>query len=462
MPVAELQERVEKELAENPVLEVEEGDATLPAQESETSTDASIDDKELVIDNDTDNKDDFERLMDLDREIPDHFDGQRPSANRIQEASSRAHDAISNIVARNETLQDHLVAQLGELELDEPTLRMCVRIISFLAPEEGGYLRASLEDLLPPNSDDQDREMAEHSLKIVQSLDPIGVGARNLKECLLIQIDDTDPYASEMRGLIENHLEDLRDNKIPLICKQTGFDIETIKAAVDQMRTLNPNPAGDFVEQTAPSVTPDVWIVQKDDGTYEVKIEESETPSLFISNYYRKRVANGEATAEEKEFIRKKVTAAQWLIESIEQRRSTLRRVTEAIVAHQTKFLDYGPEFLEPLKMQQIADIVKVHVTTVSRAVDDKWAETPRGIIPLKRFFVGGTVNDSGEEVAWDKIRVKLKELVDSEDKSKPYSDDELVNRLKAQGLKVARRTVTKYRMKMDIPSSRKRRVYTD
>src|SRR4029079_1506437 len=149
-----------------------------------------------------------------------------------------------------------------------------------------------------------------------------------------------------------------------------------------------------------------------------------------------------------------------WLIESIEQRYNTLRRVAQAIVDHQTEFLDHGPEAIVPLKMQQIADVVGVHVTTVARAVDDKWIQTPRGLFPLKRFFGGGTVTAEGDEVAWDIIRLKLKEIVDGEDKSNPLSDDALVEELAKTGYKLARRTVTKYRQAMDIPSSRERRAY--
>lgn len=149
------------------------------------------------------------------------------------------------------------------------------------------------------------------------------------------------------------------------------------------------------------------------------------------------------------------------MIDSIEQRRNTLTRVAQAIVEHQTRFLDEGPESIEPLKMQQIADKVGVHVTTVSRAVDDKWMQTPRGILPLKRFFVGGTQTDDGDDVAWDTIRIKLQELIDKEDKSDPYSDEKLVDELKKEGMHVARRTVTKYRKKMAIPSSRQRRDWT-
>jgi RNA polymerase sigma-54 factor len=256
-------------------------------------------------------------------------------------------------------------------------------------------------------------------------------------------------------------LEDLRDNRLPLIERTTGYSIETIQAVWDQLRKLNPKPAARFAEKFVPTVTPDVIVDQSDNGSYKVRLEDSRVPSLHISEYYRRRLISGEATPEEREFIKRKINSAQWLIDSIEQRRSTLTKVSQAIVEHQTRFLDEGPEFIEPLKMQQIADKVGVHVTTVSRAVDDKWIQTPRGIFPLKRFFVGGTKSADGEDVAWDIIRIKLQELVDKEDKQHPYSDDELVKQLKQQGLNVARRTVTKYRQKMDIPSSRQRRDWS-
>jgi RNA polymerase sigma-54 factor len=159
-----------------------------------------------------------------------------------------------------------------------------------------------------------------------------------------------------------------------------------------------------------------------------------------------------------REYIKRKINSAQWLIEAIEQRRSTLLKTAQAIVDHQTPFLIDGPEAIEPLKMQQIADRIGMHVTTVSRAVDDKWLQTPRGLHPLRRFFVGGTVSADGDEVAWDTVRIKLQEIIDSEPKDDPYSDDALVEELGKRGITVARRTVTKYRKAMRIPSSRQRR----
>jgi len=224
------------------------------------------------------------------------------------------------------------------------------------------------------------------------------------------------------------------------------------------MHHLNPKPGAAFMEAFVPSVRPDVYVEPDENGRYIVRLEDDSLPPLRISEYYRRRLGDASASAEEKDFIRKKINGAQWLIDAIQQRRSTLMKVTQHIVDYQRRFLDEGPEAIEPLKMQQIADQVGVHVTTVSRAVDDKWLQTPRGILPLRRFFVGGTRSEDGEDIAWDSIRLKLQEIIDKEDKEDPLSDDALVDSLKMHGLTVARRTITKYRKKMNIPSSRQRR----
>ena len=464
LPLQALQEKIEQELVENPVLELQERDPTLPDEpvEREDSKEKDIDDKPLVVDEAHNNTDDFERLLNLDRDVPEYFEeSTRRSVNRIEEDADRVHDVISNVADRPESLQEHLLHQLGELELAPGMLAMCERIISTLDPRDGGYFRASLRDLLPADAPPEQLKLAEEALALIQTLDPPGVAARDLRECLLNQLTEDMLFYEELHTLISNHLEDLRDNRLPLIQRTTGYSIELIQESWIELRKLNPKPASQFAEALVPTVTPDVEVERGEDGRYKVSVEDNGTPTLHISKYYRERLTSGMATPEEREFIKRKINAAQWLIESIEQRRNTLTRVAQAIVDHQTRFLDDGPEFIEPLKMQQIADKVGVHVTTVSRAVDDKYIQTPRGIFPLKRFFVGGTKSDEGEEVAWDIIRIRLQEIVDKEDKTNPLSDDDLVEELKKQGLVVARRTVTKYRQKMDIPSSRQRRDWS-
>ncbi|MFT5527454.1 MAG: RNA polymerase sigma-54 factor [Pirellulaceae bacterium] len=464
LPIMALQERIEQELIENPILEKQEVDPNSPDQaEERDNPDAPTDsEREMVVD-ENNSTDDFERLLNLDQDVPDYFDeSPRRSANRMQEEGDRKHDAMANVVSRPQSLHDYLLDQIGELEIDPEVEQLCQRIISTLDPADGGYFRSSVEDLLPNDADAEKQALAHRALGIVQALDPTGIAARDLRECLLTQLIPTAPYYEEIKTLITGHLEDLRDNRLPQIQRITGYTIERIQEAWEQLRKLNPKPAGEFAESFVPTVTPDLFLDRAEDGSYKVRLEDTETPTLFISDYYRRRLMSGDCSPEEREFIKRKVNAAQWLIDSIEQRRSTLSRVAQAIVDHQTKFLDEGPEYIEPLKMQQIADLVGVHVTTVSRAVDDKWMQTQRGILPLKRFFVGGTQSRDGEDVAWDKIRIKLKEIIDHEDKQKPYSDDELVNQLQAHGFPIKRRTVTKYRKKMGIASSRQRKNWSE
>ncbi len=442
LPLVALEERIEQMMTENPTLEMRDNDPELPdeREERENPDETPAAERELVVDEKGDQAEDFERLLDLDREVPDHFDEMpRRSANRMADEMERRHDEMANLAERPESLHDHLIAQLGELELTPRLRNLCERIISTLKPSDGGYFRGNLRDMLPSNAGPDDQSMAQLALEIVQTLEPAGIAARDLRECLLLQLDPEMPYYDEVKTLITGHLEDLSGNRIPNIQRITGYSHDRIQTAWKQLRKLNPKPAAGFVESHAPAITPDVKVGRDENGRYVVSLQDGRTPSLFISRYYRQRLRNGQATAEEREFIKRKINAAQWLIESIEQRRNTLTNVAQAIVDHQTRFLDDGPEFIEPLKMQDIADRVGVHVTTVSRAVDDKWIETPRGIFPLKRFFVGGTRSDDGENVAWDRIRLKLQEVVDGEDKSAPFSDDDLVKELKRHGLNVAR-----------------------
>ena len=473
LPIMALQERIEQEMEDNPVLDqIEPSEDTDRIQEDIVSPDApSESERELVVQEGTNNEEDFERLMNMADNLPDDYEERsRPSRGQMEAEADRRHDAMANMVSRPESLLDYLQHQLSWFDLDDNVRRICERIIYNL--DSNGYLETPLQDLLgqPPedlngNADSWQAEqlkLAEHALAIVQRLDPPGVGARNLKECLLQQLTPGLLFYEELQVLIENHLEDLENNRLPLISKKTGFSLETIKEAWEDLRTLKPKPGSEFNDNFAPSVTPDVFIDRREGGGYEVRLEDGQLPSLYISNYHRKLLQDPGTNAETRDYIKRKINSAQWIIEAIEQRRSTLTRVSQAIVDHQTKFLDDGPEYIEPLKMQQIADKVKVHVTTVSRAVDDKWMQTPRGIFPLKRFFVGGTTGADGEEVAWDKVRLKLQEIVDEEDKSKPLSDDSLVAELAKHGITVARRTVTKYRKAMNIPSSRQRREWTD
>ncbi|MEM7473824.1 MAG: RNA polymerase factor sigma-54 [Planctomycetota bacterium] len=461
LPVMALQERVEQAINENPMLEVEEDEVARETSEKDDPNQPTENETELVVQDNQSNTEDFERLANMDGEMPNTFDDFKPSVNRQQEAQDRQHDLMANAMERPESLNDYLLHQLAELELDSTVEQIAERIISTLDARDGGYFKSSLRDLLSQEAGEEEFQSAEEALALVQSLEPVGIAARSLSECLMNQLKPDVNHYEELTVLITDHLEDLAENRLPQIEKKTGISIETIQEARQEFQHLNPKPGAAFLSTHVQIVSPDVVVELDAEGKYAVRLEDDRVPSLRISEYYRQRLADPNATQEEKEFIRKKIESANWLIDAIEQRRSTVKKVAQQIVDHQKKFLDDGPEHIEPLKMQQIADKVKVHVTTISRAVDDKWIQTPRGIFPLKRFFVHGKRSEDGEDVAWETIRIKLTELIDGEDKTKPFSDDDLVKELAKHGLPIARRTITKYRKKLGILSSRQRKDWS-
>jgi len=474
LPLMALEERIDQEIQNNETLELVEPEAE-QAEANEGPVEPgpqSTAEQPLVVDQEHANQADFERSYDWSAEYPDiDDDRRRSSAGRMDEVSDRYLDAMANMEDRPETLFDHLHEQLSNYDLAEDVRQAADKVIFNL--DANGYLPMPLEELIDPVPTDAEghpsepdpeafreaqRQALEAGLKVVQSMDPPGVAGRDLKECLLLQIDEHAPHASQLRQLIRDHLENLAANRLPLIERKTGLSIEAIESLRDELHGLQPKPGAIFSLPFVPPVKPDVYVDQQPDGSWKVRLEDVDLPSLRISPTYRRMLQSNETDPQTRDYIKRKINSAQWLIEAIEQRRSTLLKTAQAIVDHQTRFFTDGPEAIEPLKMQQIADRIGMHVTTVSRAVDDKWLQTPRGLFPLRRFFVGGTVSADGGEVAWDAVRMKLQEIVQDEPKEKPYSDDELVDELAKQGITVARRTVTKYRKAMNIPSSRQRR----
>ena len=465
LPQLALEERIEQEIQNNETLEVEEaegeqagGEPGAPvAEAAPTAVERTVDEKPLVVDQEHANQADFERSYDWASEYPDSDDDRsRPSASRIDEASDRYLDAMANMQERPETLFHHLHEQLSNYDLNDAERQAADKVIHNL--DANGYLPMPLEELVDPDGPKDQLALLEKALAVVQGMEPAGVAARDLKECLLLQIRPEMPGARQLRRLVSDHLEDLAGNRLPLIEKKTGFSIAEIERLREQLHGLHPKPGAMFITPVVPRVKPDVYVEQQADGSWKVRLEEVDLPNLRISPIYRQMLLSPDTDPNTREYIKRKINSAQWLIESIEQRRSTLLKTAQAIVDHQTRFLTDGPEAIEPLKMQQIADRIGMHVTTVSRAVDDKWLQTPRGLYPLRRFFVGGTTSADGEEVAWDAVRVKLQEIIDAEPKDDPYSDDDLMEELAKRGITVARRTITKYRKAMDIPSSRQRR----
>ncbi|MFM9025763.1 MAG: RNA polymerase factor sigma-54 [Planctomycetaceae bacterium] len=463
LPVMALEERIEEEIQNNETLELDDaepdGSAEAVAAPSETTPETAertVDEQPLIVDQDHANQADFERTYDWASEYPDSDDDRsRPSAAQIEQAGDRYLDAMANMVERPETLSHHLADQLSNYDLTDAERAAAEKVVFNL--DANGYLTLPLTELVDPDGPADQVALREKGLRIVQSMDPPGVGARDLKECLLLQIRPDMPRARQLRRLVAEHLEDLAANRLPQIERKMGITIPEIERLRESLHVLHPKPGAMFIVPVVPAVKPDVFVEQGADG-WKVRLEEVDLPNLRISPTYRQMLMDPTTDAATREYIKRKINAAQWLIEAIEQRRSTLIKTAQAIVDHQQRFLVEGPEAIEPLKMQQIADRIKMHVTTISRAVDDKWLQTPRGLYPLRRFFVGGTKSADGEEVAWDAVRVKLQEIVDAEPKDAPLSDDDLVDELSKRGITVARRTVTKYRKAMRIPSSRQRR----
>jgi RNA polymerase sigma-54 factor len=465
LPIMDLQARIRQELDENPALELTEptleelqaaGEAEPTPEGGEEKT--ADPDAEMVIDDD--HELDFNRLEALSQDYGDAFnEDHRPSRNGIDDESDRKHDAMSNMPSRPQSLHDYLSEQLSFVEMEPDESELLKFLISYL--DDNGLLKGNLTDIVTEYPHPIKLDQLEAALKAIQSLDPPGVGARDTKECLLLQLTPETPHGEIVRALIEHHYEDVAYNRLPIIQRKTGFELGIIQEAIDVLKHLNPKPGAQYSAEVIPYVVPDIVVERTEDGEYSVKLVDDWVPTVHIPRHVIELARDRGSDPKTKEYIKRKIQAAQWLMESIEQRRGTLEKVTRAIVKHQRAFLDKGPEHIEPLKMQQIADQVGVHVTTVSRAVDDKWVQTPRGIFPLKRFFGGGTHTSTGEEVAWETIKNKLLELIDKEDKSNPLSDEDLVAKLQETGYPVARRTVTKYRKMLSIPSSRQRKDWT-
>jgi RNA polymerase sigma-54 factor len=489
MPIMDLQERLQQELDENPVLELKEPADEVPPEDVEgvepvrEERDPGV--GELVIEDNNCNELDFDRLDAISKDWEDHFNEEhRPSRNSIDEEVDRKHDAMQNMASRPQSLQDYLSDQLAFLDAQPEKLRLVRHVIAHI--DDNGFLSVpdvsdpqylrelqdnpekarthrrrcpSMAELAETFDEPVTAEQVEEALQLVQQLDPPGVGARDLKECLLLQLTPETPHRELVRLLILKHLEDIPHNRLPAIERSTGYDIPTIKEAIEVIKHLNPKPGTGFTAETIPYVVPDIAVDRDEDGNYVVKLLDDWLPSVYISKRYVELYKDKGSDPKMREYLKKKIQSAQWLQESIEQRRNTLEKVTRAIIEHQKAFLEKGPEHIHPLKMQQIADQVGVHVTTVSRAVDDKWVQTPRGIFPLKRFFGGGKkVGD--EEIAYEVMKQKLLDIIDQEDKSNPLSDEELVVKMNEAGYPVKRRTITKYRMMANIPSSRERKQW--
>jgi len=303
-------------------------------------------------------------------------------------------------------------------------------------------------------------EQVEEILDVIQTFEPAGVGARNLKECLIIQLASRGLLDDTVEYIITNHLEDLGENKLGKVAKAMSLPVTQVQMVCDMIRSLEPKPGRCFSSGTnVKYITPDVT-VEKIDGEYHVITNEYSAPRLMVSPYYSNLARNSGDDAELNKYLSEKYNAAIWLIKSIEQRKQTIFNVVDAVIRHQKEFLDSGNMYLKTLTLKQVADDLGIHESTVSRAINGKYMQTPRGVFEIKFFFSSGVTGSDGEGVSSNSIKSMIREIIDSEDPKSPYSDQDMVKMLSDRGIDISRRTVAKYREGMNILSSSKRRRY--
>ncbi len=447
LPTLELQQRIKQELVENPVLEMQE---LLPDE------DEPVPEEERPQDERTASEAEFDRMEEIEESWRDYAS---QTVRRVVDGSEsdRKFEAMQNTAARPVSLQDYLFDQYHLLDLPPDLDEVAENIIYNI--DDDGYLQYGLEEVVESMEGRATLEQAQNALGLVQNLDPPGIGARDLRECLLLQMRGDPQNHSLARDLIEHYLEDLYMNRLPKVTKAVGRSMDEIKEAVAFISHLNPRPGLAFSSEISPYVIPDV-IVELVDGQYEVRLEDDRLPRVYINTAYSRLLRDERTSEPAKDYIRKKIQSARWLIDSIEQRRNTLYKIARSIVDIQKAFLEKGVAHLVPLKMQTIAQATSVHVSTVCRAISDKYMQSPVGIFPLKFFFTGGTRTTDGKVRSRKSVKQIVKNVIEREDKKNPLSDDEVAAKLQAEGLDIARRTVTKYRKALGVPSSRQRRAY--
>ncbi len=443
----ERQQRLKTELLENPVLEMEE-----PALEEEEEALAEEGPRDERAKSDAE----YEKMQDIEQVWRD-YSSQATRRTVSPEAADRKFEAMQNTAARPMSLQDYLHDQFNLLDVAGGLLPIAENIIYNI--DDDGYLPYDLEEVVESMEEPCTLEHAQRVLGMIQNLDPPGIGARDLPECLLLQMRHDPANHDLARLIITEHLEDLYNNRIPKIAKDTGHSLDEIKAAAEFIGHLNPRPGAAFSSEVSPYIIPDV-AVDLVDGEYIVQLQDDRLPRVYINSAYSRLLRDKRTSESAKEYIRKRLQSARWLLDSIEQRRNTVYKISREIVDVQRDFLDRGIAHLHPLKMETIAQATGVHVSTVCRAIADKYMQTPRGLYPLKFFFTGGTRASDGTLHSRKSVKERVRQVIESEDKSNPLSDDEVAATLQAEGLDIARRTVTKYRKAMDIPSSRRRRQY--
>ena len=452
MSKLELLEEVTQELVENPVLEetnpevsgVEAPEESAPSREegaAETERDERAAEKE--------------REENFDYEVfQDYLDaGWVPSAPRGLPEDLPSYE---NTLSKPQDLADHLLWQLNLSASPENVREVGRAIIGNI--DEDGYLVATPEEIQAMGN--YSPAECEQALTLVQSLDPAGVGARDLKECLVLQLRHLHLEGTHAETIVREHLELVQAYKFDDIARRLGCSVEEARRHIEVIRHLDPKPGQKYSSQSPTYVVPDVYVVKVDRGEYTVVLNEDGLPRLRISPVYRRMLAAGDGTLskEAREFVKDKFRSAFRLIKSLEERQRTIYKVARSIVRHQRDFLDFGIERMRPLVLRDVADDIHMHESTISRVVNNKYMHTPRGVFEMRFFFHSGIPSSTGADISSLTVKQKIKKIVGAENPRRPLSDSAIVKMLEDEGLQIARRTVAKYREELRIPSSTDRR----
>ena len=441
-PLLELRNLVQQEMETNPVLE-ELPDP--PKSEEENESEAAADENF---------KEEFDKLAKLDEEWRDYMAQSGSYTARSQEAEDKRQFFFDSIPTQ-ETLQQHLMAQLNQTALDAHDRKTAELIIGNI--DDNGFLQTKPEEMALNTG--IPKEDFEHMLTLIQSFYPPGVGARDLRECLLIQLKREGRQNSLEHRIVADHMPDLGKRRFPEIARRMGITVEQVQKCANNIAQLDPRPGAIFAAAPQNYVLPDVT-VEKINGEYQVILNGEQIPHLRISNTYKDIMSRDGNGSEVKDYIREKIRSGKFLIKSIHQRQQTISNIAHQIVKRQREFFERGTSQLKPMTMVQVADAVGVHETTVSRAISGKYMATPQGVFEMKYFFTPGYQTASGDSMSNTSVKEAILDLVRDENGSAPLSDKEIVEILSKRGIPIARRTVAKYRTELNILPSNMRRKY--
>jgi RNA polymerase sigma-54 factor len=444
VPMLELRTMIQKELEQNPTIEElpQEGERV----EIEPGSDTPEDNSELNFDKE------FEALAKLDDEWRDYYFQNLQTRSYSEDAENKRQFMLDSL-QESESLQEHLLNQLNLAGFSEGERQIGEMVIGSI--DDDGYLTVSPEAL--SESTGLDLAKVEDVLHTVQDFHPTGIGARDLRECLLIQLERLDKADSLAARIVDRHLDRLGRKRFQDVAKSLKVSLEEVGEAAQLIGTLDPKPGRVYTDEVATYVFPEI-VVQKVDGEYVIIMNDDQLPHVRISRHYRNLLSDKSVKQEVKTYVRERIRSGAFLIKSIHQRQKTIRRIATEIVERQIAFLENGVSHLRPLTMARIAEAVGVHETTVSRAVNGKYMRTPIGVFELKYFFTPGIATSDGEQISNKTVKDMIATLVSGEDHTKPLSDQEIMSKLKEKGIKIARRTISKYRLVLKIPPSHLRK----